>query len=131
MDELLKVENLKTYFYTGEGIAKAADGVSFSVESGEIFGLVGESRSGKSMTLKSILRLVAPPGRIVDGHIYYRGEDVLAWQQTRGLSRQRDLHDLPGTHDRARSHAERRRADCRDAARALRYGLQGSAPAGA
>jgi peptide/nickel transport system ATP-binding protein len=79
MSEILRIENLKTYFYTRAGIAKAVDGISFSVDRGEVFGLVGESGSGKSMTLRSILRLVPWPGRIVEGHIYYQGDDILAW----------------------------------------------------
>lgn len=83
MDELLRVENLKTYFLTREGIAKAVDGISFAVAPGEVFGLVGESGSGKSMTLRSILRLVPPPGRIVDGQIFYQGEDILSWPESR------------------------------------------------
>lgn len=83
MDELLKVENLKTYFFTREGVAKAVDGVSFSLAPGEVFGLVGESGSGKSMTLRSILRLVPPASRIVGGHIFYQGEDILSWPKNR------------------------------------------------
>jgi oligopeptide/dipeptide ABC transporter ATP-binding protein len=83
MDELLRVEKLKTHFFTREGIAKAVDGVSFSVAPGEVFGLVGESGSGKSMTLRSILRLVPHPGRIIDGHVFYQGEDILSWPKSR------------------------------------------------
>jgi oligopeptide/dipeptide ABC transporter ATP-binding protein len=78
MNEILQVENLKTHFYTRDGIAKAVNGVSFSVLPGEIFGLVGESGSGKSMTLRSILRLVPSPGKIVDGRILYDGKDILS-----------------------------------------------------
>jgi oligopeptide/dipeptide ABC transporter ATP-binding protein len=83
MDRLLRVENLKTHFFTRVGIVRAVDGVSFSVARGEIFGLVGESGSGKSMTLRSILRLVPPPGRIVDGHIFYQEDDILTWPESK------------------------------------------------
>ncbi len=76
---LLRVEDLRTYFTVPDGVVKAVNGVSFTVAQGEVLGLVGESGSGKSMTCRSIIRLVPPPGRIVGGHIYYRGEDVLAW----------------------------------------------------
>jgi len=77
MDRLLRVENLKTHFSARGGIVRAVDGVTFSVAHGEVFGLVGESGCGKSITLRSILRLVPPPGRIVDGHIFYQDEDIL------------------------------------------------------
>ncbi len=74
---LLEVRNLKTYFYTGDGVVKAVDGVDFSVNEGEVLGLVGESGCGKSVTSLSIMRLVGAPGRIVDGEIFFRGEDLL------------------------------------------------------
>jgi len=66
---LLQVENLTTYFFTGEGTAKAVDDVSFFVNEGETVGLVGESGSGKTVTAFSIMRLIPTPGRIVGGHI--------------------------------------------------------------
>lgn len=75
---LLKVVDLKTYFFTREGVVKAADGVSFAVRKGETFGIVGESGSGKTITSLSILRLVPPPsGKIVGGKILFKGEDLL------------------------------------------------------
>jgi len=83
MSDILKVENLKTYFKVEDGIVKAVDGISFSVAAGEVLGLVGESGSGKSMTCRSILRLVPEPGKIVDGHIFYNGEDILTWPESR------------------------------------------------
>ena len=83
MAELLSVQGLQTHFLTSEGNARAVDGISFSVGPGEVFGLIGESGSGKSVTLRSILRLVPPPGRIVDGRILYRGEDILSWPKRR------------------------------------------------
>lgn len=74
---LLKVRNLKTYFFTDDGVVKAVDGVDFEVNSGEILGLVGESGCGKSVTSFSILQLVDAPGRVVDGEIYFEGRDML------------------------------------------------------
>lgn len=74
---LLEVRNLKTYFYTEDGVVKAVDGVDFTVAPGEVLGLVGESGCGKSVTSFSILRLVAPPGKIVGGEIFFEGKDLL------------------------------------------------------
>ncbi len=78
---LLEVHNLKTYFYTEEGVVKAVDGVDFSVKPGEVLGLVGESGCGKSVTSFSILRLVGYPGKIVEGEIIYEGKDLLKFSQ--------------------------------------------------
>ncbi|MEZ0397144.1 MAG: ABC transporter ATP-binding protein [Anaerolineales bacterium] len=75
---LLEVKNLKTYFYTEDGIVKAVDGVSFQVYPGEVLGLVGESGCGKSVTSLSIMRLIAPPGKVVEGEILLNGQDLLA-----------------------------------------------------
>lgn len=80
MNELLKVENLKTYFFTHEGTVKAVDGISFSINRGETLGLVGESGCGKSVTALSIMRLIPhPPGRIVSGEIYSEGKNLLKY----------------------------------------------------
>ncbi|MGH8807276.1 MAG: ABC transporter ATP-binding protein [Noviherbaspirillum sp.] len=73
---VLSVENLKTHFFSGAGVVKAVDGVSFSVRAGEVMGLVGESGSGKSMTGYSIVGLVSEPGKIVDGSIQLKGEEL-------------------------------------------------------
>ncbi|MBI3770490.1 MAG: ABC transporter ATP-binding protein [Deltaproteobacteria bacterium] len=74
---LLAVRELHTHFETPEGVARAVDGVSFSVRPGRTLGLVGESGCGKSVTAMSILRLVTPPGRIVSGAIRYKGKDLV------------------------------------------------------
>ena len=74
---VLEVEELKTYFHTQAGLAKAVNGVSFKLKPGEIVGVVGESGCGKSVTALSVLRLVAHPGRIVSGRILFHGEDLL------------------------------------------------------
>lgn len=74
---LLKVEQLKTYFFTRDGVVKAVDGVDFEVHTGEILGLVGESGCGKSVTSFSILQLVDQPGKIVGGRIEFKGQDLL------------------------------------------------------
>lgn len=75
--ELLRIEGLKTYFYTWAGVVKAVDGVSLNINEGETLGLVGESGSGKSVTALSILGIVPKPGKIIGGKILYRGENLL------------------------------------------------------
>ncbi len=72
MEPILTVDNLKTYFFQDEGTVKAVDGASFDVYPGRTLGLVGESGCGKSITARSILRIVDKPGRIVEGTIRYR-----------------------------------------------------------
>src|SRR6185369_16569215 len=74
---VLEVRDLKTYFYTDEGIVKAVDGVSFTVEKGKTLGLVGESGCGKSVTAMSITRLISPPGRIAGGQVLLNGRDLI------------------------------------------------------
>ncbi len=74
---LLKVSNLKTYFFTDDGVVKAVDGVDFEVYPGEVLGLVGESGCGKSVTSLSVMRLVGHPGRITEGQILFEDEDLL------------------------------------------------------
>ncbi len=74
---LLEVRNLKTYFFTEDGVVKAVDGVDFTVGRGEVLGLVGESGCGKSVTSLSIMRLVGPPGKIVEGEIIFEDKDLL------------------------------------------------------
>ncbi len=77
-DIVLRVEHLKVYYATPLGDVRAVDDVSFDVYQGEILGLVGESGCGKTTTAMAILRLVQPPGRIVDGHIWLDGTDVVS-----------------------------------------------------
>ncbi len=72
----LTVEGLKTYFFTKAGIVKAVDDVGFSIDRGEILGLVGESGSGKTVTGFSIMGLVDPPGRLVEGRVLFNGQDI-------------------------------------------------------
>lgn len=74
---LLKVNNLKTYFFTEDGVVKAVDGVDFEVFPGEVLGLVGESGCGKSVTSLSIMRLVGSPGKITEGEIFFEETDLL------------------------------------------------------
>jgi peptide/nickel transport system ATP-binding protein len=76
-EPLLDVRNLKTYFYTEDGVVKAVDGVDFHVMPGEVLGLVGESGCGKSVTSFSIMRLVGVPGKIIEGEIFFEGRDLL------------------------------------------------------
>ena len=73
----LAVQDLMTYFFTKAGVVKAVDGVTFSVNQGRIMGLVGESGCGKSVTGFSILGLVDSPGRVIGGHILFKGEDLV------------------------------------------------------
>jgi len=78
MDKLIEIKDLKTYFHTEAGIAKAVDDISFDIYKGEVLGIVGESGSGKSVTSLSINRLIPnPPGEIVSGNIIYNGIDLL------------------------------------------------------
>jgi peptide/nickel transport system ATP-binding protein len=78
MAPLLAIEDLRTYFFTRDGVVRAVDGVSYSVRAGETLAVVGESGCGKSVTALSILRLIAsPPGRIVGGTIRFQGGNLL------------------------------------------------------
>lgn len=79
MTRLLEVTDLQTHFFTRDGVVKAVDGVSFTLDKGETLGVVGESGSGKSVTAMSIMRLIPdPPGKVVGGDIVFKGESVLA-----------------------------------------------------
>src|SRR3979409_2384916 len=88
---LLEVENLQTHFRTSDGVNRAVDGVSFTVERGETLAIVGESGCGKSVTANSIMRLVPqPPGRIA-GKIRFEGTDLLKLPE-------RAMRDIRGNH---------------------------------
>jgi oligopeptide/dipeptide ABC transporter ATP-binding protein len=90
-ENLLEVNNLKTYFFTRSGVVKAVNDVSFAIKPGQTLGVVGESGCGKSVTALSVMRLVAnPPGRIVGGEISFNGEDILGKSQG-------ELTDLRGS----------------------------------
>ena len=74
---LLEVKDLQTHFPTRSGLVRAVDGVNFHLDRGELLGLVGESGCGKSITALSVMRLIAPPGKIVNGEIFFDGKDLL------------------------------------------------------
>src|SRR6266705_1052160 len=81
-ENLLEVNNLKTYFFTRSGVVKAVDDVSFAIKPSQTLGIVGESGCGKSFTALSVIRLVAsPPGKIVSGEINFNGENILEKNQ--------------------------------------------------
>ncbi|WP_322903487.1 ABC transporter ATP-binding protein [Paenibacillus campi] len=80
-EHLLCVDNLNVSFATRDGENQAVRGISFYVDKGETLGIVGESGSGKSVTARSIMSLIAPPGKITAGSIRFRGQDCLAWSE--------------------------------------------------
>ena len=83
MDALLEVKDLKVQFNTLEGVVHAVNGVSFVVEEGKTLGIVGESGCGKSVTVLSVMRLIAePPGKITSGEILFEGNDLLKLDKT-------------------------------------------------
>jgi len=89
---LLQVKDLKTYFYTDDGVVKAVDSVTYDVQAGEIVGLVGESGCGKTVSALSILRLIPnPPGKIIGGEILFEGEDLLKADED-------EIRDIRGHH---------------------------------
>src|ERR1700734_4571015 len=75
-EPLLRVSDLRTWFFTDAGVVRAVDGVSFSLRRGETLGIVGESGSGKSVAAKSIMNLLEEPARIVAGSIQFRGQEI-------------------------------------------------------
>lgn len=83
MSTVLEIQGLKTHFYTYDGILRAVDGVDLTVDREEVMGLVGETGCGKSVTFRSVLRLVTDPGRIVAGKIRLAGEDILAMSEAK------------------------------------------------
>ena len=90
---ILDVANLRTYFFTYDGVVKALDGVNFQIHRGETLGLVGETGCGKSVTAFSITRLIAdPPGRIMDGRVLFKGANLLF-----GVEREATFKPIPKT----------------------------------
>jgi len=76
---LLHIRNLKTHFYTTEGIARAVDGMDLTLHRGKTLGVIGESGCGKSVSALSVMQLIPrPPGRIIGGEIWFNGEDLLS-----------------------------------------------------
>jgi peptide/nickel transport system ATP-binding protein len=92
MSALLEVRGLKTHFHTRAGVVKAVDGVDFTLNEGEVLGLVGESGSGKTVASFSILGLIDPPGRIAEGSIRFKGEELVGASPAR--MRQLRGHDI-------------------------------------
>ena len=86
---LLEIKGLRTYFYTDDGVVKAVDGVDLTVQPGEVFGLVGESGCGKTVTGLSILRLIEAPGEILEGEVRFDGTELTAL-------REKEMADLRG-----------------------------------
>ena len=87
---LLEVRDLQTHFFTRDGVVRAVDGVSFSVDRGRTLGIVGESGCGKSVTALSIMGLIPkPPARIVGGEVLFEGRDLTALSE-------RELSDVRG-----------------------------------
>ena len=95
-DVLLAVEDLRTYFYTDDGVVPAVDGVTFRVPRGKVVAIVGESGCGKSVTAYSILRLIQKPGRIVSGRITLHSSDGRSYDVTSLSERSDDLYRLRG-----------------------------------
>ena len=83
MSELLKIEDLVIHYETEDGIVEALNGVSLSLEQGQTIGIVGETGAGKTTLAKGIMRLIPnPPGKILDGKIFYDGQDLLTMSET-------------------------------------------------
>ena len=83
MAKLLEVKNLKTQFFTQDGVVHAVNGISYSVGAGETLAIVGESGSGKSVGVMSLIRLIPqPPGKIVDGEVIFDGQDLVKMSES-------------------------------------------------
>ena len=80
-ENILSVQNLHTSFHTDKGEVKAVNGVTFNLEKGKILGIVGESGSGKSVTAYSIMRILEKNGRITEGKILYKGQDIAEFSE--------------------------------------------------
>ena len=82
-EHLLSVRNLHTYFTTENGTVQAVNGVNFNLDAGRVLGIVGESGSGKSVTAYSVMQILAENGRIQEGEILFKGEDVSKWPESK------------------------------------------------
>ena len=78
---LLQVKNLHTSFFTDAGEVQAVNGISFNLDRGKVLGIVGESGSGKSVTAYSLMRILTDPGRVTEGEVLFKGEDVLKYSE--------------------------------------------------
>ncbi len=81
MSAILEVKNLRTHFFTEKGVVKAVDGISFEVKESKTLGIVGESGCGKSITAMSLMRLLSRPGKIVEGEVLYKGQDLIKLEE--------------------------------------------------
>ncbi|WP_395382539.1 ATP-binding cassette domain-containing protein [Mesorhizobium sp. UC22_110] len=114
MTELLKVDNLRTYFETERGTVKSVDGISFEVRKGEIFGLVGESGSGKSITGFSLIGLLDANGKVQPGSsVKLEGREIVGLPDAGAAQDTRPRHrdGLPGPDDDAEPGHQDRRPD--------------------
>jgi len=93
---VLQVKDLRVHFFLDEGIVRAVDGVSFDVHPGQVVGIVGESGCGKSVTMKAILQIVEPPGRIVGGQILFQKDSAPAVDLTRLSPKSAELRAIRG-----------------------------------
>ena len=80
-EHLLSVQNLHTSFFTDNGEVQAVNGVSFNLDAGKVLGIVGESGSGKSVTAYSIMQILAETGKITEGSVLYKGENIIKWSE--------------------------------------------------
>ena len=103
MSTLLEVHDLKTQFKTDHGLVKAVDGISYVVDEQEVIGLVGESGCGKSVSQLSVMQLIFPPGKVVEGRVLFEGKDVLTLQPGGPVIAlhpwRKDRYDLSGADD--------------------------------
>jgi ABC-type dipeptide/oligopeptide/nickel transport system ATPase component len=122
MSHLLEVKNLQTHFPTRAGLVKAVNDVSFHINEGELVGLVGESGCGKSITALSVMRLIAPPGKIVAGSITFKRRRIINGKRLANArdSRRRYFDDFSRSDDFIESGLHGRRANRRSAAPASR-----------
>ncbi|MBS5062174.1 MAG: ATP-binding cassette domain-containing protein [Hungatella hathewayi] len=108
---LLEVNNLQTVFHMRDNLVKAVDNGSFYLDEGEIISIVGESGSGKSVSMMSMLKLIAmPPGEIIGGEVLFEGQDILKYDSSSEERRKNLLH-ISGANDFSESGAYCWRSD--------------------